>query len=378
MRIAIDGRALTGRFTGDRTYWRNLIPSLAGAAPDDELIVLTRQPVEEGELPAAPNLRLETIPAANDRLWTVAALPRALRRLGADLLHTQYTAPPAAACPCPYVTTVHDISFRLHPEWFRLRDRLLLNATVPLSMRHAARVITVSESSRADILREYGLPERQVAAIPNGVPEPFASVAPTPEWKETARHLAKNRYGLEGPFVLSVGVLQPRKNLRLLAAAFASARAGHGVPHALVVVGKMGWGGGLDALKQAAGGSAGAIVATGYVPDEDLPLLYGACDLFAYPSLYEGFGLPPLEAMACGAPAVVSDAPAMPEVVGDAARIVPATDREAWAAALRELLCDPGLRAELSRRGIERARAFTWERSARLTLDAYRAALAGA
>jgi glycosyltransferase involved in cell wall biosynthesis len=379
MRIGIDGRALTGRFTGDRTYWRNLLRALPALDPQVEFLVYSRTEIAPGELPEAPNLSCVVVPASNDRVWTLLALPRALRRDRADLVHVQYTAPPPALCPCPVVTTVHDISFRLYPNWFPARHRLLLNLTVPPSMRGAARVITDSTSSRRDILRTYRLPERKVVSIPLGVAEEFIAAGAQAGRMSTeqARQHVRERFGLEQPFVLAVGVLQPRKNLNMLAEAFGLMRRRTGLSHGLALVGKAGWGAGQEALRQAAtrhGGmeAAQAVVATGYAPDADLPILYRASDVFTYPSLYEGFGIPPLEAMACGAPVIVSDAPPMPEVAGDAALIVGAQDVSGWADAMARVITDTALSADLSRRGPLHAAQFTWQATAQRTLEVYR------
>lgn len=375
MRIALDARALTGRYTGDRTYWRNLINALLRQSTPHEYLLYSREPIPEGELNAQPpNLTLRVIPAANDRVWTLQALPRAVREDRADVLHVQYTVPFTNACPV--VTTVHDVSFRMYPQWFPARHRLLLNLTVPSSMRRAARVITVSESSRQDILRVYRLPEKKVIATPLGLPEGFNTEIP----RETARSLIRERYGLTEPFVLAVGVLQPRKNLPLLAEAFGKMKAKHGLPHALVFVGKMGWQDGQEALLAAAkrgGGekAAGAVHFTGYVPDAELPILYRACTVFTHPALYEGFGLPPLEAMACAAPTLVSDAPAMPEIAGDAALIVPVSDVDAWADALARILSDTDLQRQLAERGPRRAAQFSWNTTAAKTRIVYEEAV---
>jgi glycosyltransferase involved in cell wall biosynthesis len=385
MRIGIDGRALTGRFTGDRTYWRGLLSALPALDPALEFVVYSRVEIAPGELPEAPNLRCRMVPAANDRLWTLMALPRALRHDHADLIHVQYTAPPPGLCRCPVITTVHDISFRLYPQWFPARHRVLLNLTVPPSMRHAARVITDAESSRRDILRVYGLPEQKVVTIPLGLPEGFAATggqAGGADEKERIRQV-RTKFGLERPFVLAVGVLQPRKNLNMLAEAFGLMRARYNLPHQLVLVGKAGWATEQETLRQSAalhGGTeaAHAVRFTGYVEDVDLPVLYRACDAFAYPSLYEGFGFPPLEGMACGAPVLVSDAPPMPEVVADAATVVGATDVSGWADALAHVLTDPALSGALRRRGPARAAQFSWETTAARTLSVYREVVARA
>jgi len=168
MRIGIDGRALTGRYTGDRTYWLNLMRAhLAAADQNDEAaheyIIYSRLPVPDGLLPCSKNLTLRTVPATNDRVWTLLTFPRALKEDRVELAHTQYTTP--VRPPCPVITTVHDISFRLYPEWFPRKHRVLLNLSVPGAMRRANLVITVSESSRRDILRVYHLYPDKVVGI---------------------------------------------------------------------------------------------------------------------------------------------------------------------------------------------------------------------
>jgi glycosyltransferase involved in cell wall biosynthesis len=373
MRIGIDGRALTGRYTGDRTYWLNLLRFHAEAAACDrdaahEFVVYSRMPIPAGAVPDAPEFTIRTIPASNDRLWTLLVFPRALKEDGVDLAHTQYTTP--LQSPCPVVTTVHDISFRLYPEWFPRKHRVLLNLTVPGAMRRARTVITDSNSSRRDILRVYGLPPEKVAAIPLAAGPEFQPVP-----RREAQEIVRARLGIAQPYVLSVSVLQPRKNLALLIEAFARAMRIAPLPHKLVLTGKRGWGV-EDLLRLAARlGISDAVHLTDYVSDSDLPALYSAADAVAYPSLYEGFGLPPLEAMSCGAPTLVSDAPCMPEIAGDGAWVLPVIDAAPWGEALARLLTDPELRAHWSRRGMARAAEFDWARTAAATRHEYAKAL---
>lgn len=377
LRIAIDGRTLTGRFTGDRTYWRNLIHSLAKIDPTTQYLIYTRTPLPEGELPPAPNLLLKRIEAPNDRLWTLRALPQALREDRADLLHVQYTIPPN--CPCPVITSVHDISFRLYPQWFPFKHRLLLNLTVPVSMRRANRVITLSEESRQQMIRVYGLPKEHIEVTPLGVSEGFeipaeyASLS-TVELQEKARQITKERLGIAEPFVLAVGVIQPRKNLPTLVEAFGRAKKRTNLPHILVLTGKPGWGAQeqeLYRLFTQTGAPQEALRFTGYVEDDLLPWLYRASCAFAFPSLYEGFGIPSLEGMASAVPTLVSDAPPLPEVVGDGAMIVPVRSVEAWTDAIIQILTDTSLQQSLIRRGVARASLFTWEETARQTRALY-------
>jgi len=366
MRIGLDGRALTGRFTGDRTYWLNLIRDHS-QSPDDgehEYVVYSRLPFPDGIIRSAGRVEMRTIPASNDRVWTLVTFPRALKQDRIDIAHTQYTIPLRA--PCPVITTVHDVSFRLYPEWFPRKHRILLNLTVPVAMRRAARVITDSMSSRRDILRIYRLDVDHVEAIPLAASPDFAPVP-----KAEARRRVAGRFGLEGPFIVSVGVLQPRKSLAMLVEAFARAVCSASLPHTLALAGKRGWAYDDIVVQAARLRVTDRLLLTDYVEDSDLPGLYSAADMMAFPSLYEGFGLPPLEAMACGAPTLVSDAPAMPEVAADGALVLPVMDAAAWADGLTLLAQSPDLRRDRSAAGLARSRAFNWAVTGALTRRVY-------
>lgn len=372
MRIAIDGRALTGRYTGDRTYWQGLLNGLLAVDTVNEYLIFTRLPLTEDAQQKAPNVTYQTVAASNERFWTLFALPKALKQAKADVVHVQYTIPLPWLTPCAIVTTVHDISFKLFPQWFTSKDRFLLNLTVRYALSKADAVITDSESSKQDMLRAYGNSAERVQPIPLGLPEGFGQQAITPEqFQATCK-----RYDLHKPFVLVLGVLQPRKNLRMLAEAFGQAKSRYSLPHELVFVGKAGWLEEREELLKAAVRGGGehlrdAIRFTGYVEDAEVPILYRACTLFAHPALYEGFGFTPLEAMACGVPTVVSDAPAMPENVGDAAMVVPASDIEAWTTALGTLLQDEALRRAYGQKGLAQAARFDWQQTAKQTLAVY-------
>jgi len=242
MRIGIDARTLSGRYTGDRTYWRGLIGGLGAIDGDHEYFLYTRLPLE-GEAPPGlgPNFHWREVPTPrHDALWMLSAFPRALRADRVDIAHTQYNIPLLGA-PCPVVTTVHDVSFRVHPELFLPKDRWILNTLVPRSMQKAARVIAVSESTRRDILRHYRqISKEQVVVVLEAADFRFGL---PPHGQETARAAANSRLSLDDrPYLLAVGVLQPRKNLALLLDAFALLKLGPSPPpHRLIIAGKRGW-----------------------------------------------------------------------------------------------------------------------------------------
>ncbi len=339
--IGIDAGALTGRYTGDRTYWRCLIQELA-RLPELKLVLYSHRPLFEYEAPEGVEVRI--VPGWSRRWWSLVTLPLRARRDGVDLLHVQYTVSPLKTCLV--VTTVHDVSFLLMPQLFGLKDRLLLRASVPRSIRRAERTITVSETSKRDILRTIGVAAEKVAVTPLAAPPEFRLI-------DSAGEIVRREFGLEQPYVLAVGNLIPRKNLAMAIGAFAKANVGS----TLAIAGK---GEGVEGAK-----------CLGYVPDELLPALYTAAELFLFPSLYEGFGIPALEAMACGCPVLASDGGALPEVVEDAGWIRPANDEKAWEEAIRALLADPATRAELRAKGLERAKMFSWRETARCTADVY-------
>ncbi len=363
LRIGLDIRCLTGPFTGDRTYWHGLLTGLARLDHPHRIMLLTDREPEPGTVPDDRRMEICATPAPSGRWWSLVTLPRmANRRL--DLVHVQYSASPMLRIP--YVTTVHDISFRAMPHLFRPVDRWLLNHTVPAAVRRAHAVITVSEFSRQEILSAYAPSPERVVATPLAT---GAHVGPIPV--QTARDALQRHYELRRPFVLMVGVLQPRKNLKLAVRAFAAVSRRLGDHWDLLIVGKPGWG--QDELHDViqAEGIASRVRQTGHVPDAYLSWFYSAADVLLYPSLYEGFGLPPLEAMACGCPVLASDIPPVREVVADAGRLLPPTQEAAWTDALAAVLNDPGERSRMRNAGRRRAAGYSWERMARCSLDVY-------
>ena len=363
MRFAVDAHAIGRHLTGNEVYVRSLLSALAGQTQGCELIAYVSSDDAGQALPARIHRRRI---AANPFRRLGFDLSRKVWRDRPDLLHVQYTAP--LVCPVPIVVSVHDVSFLEHPEYFTRQRALQLQLTVRRTVQRAAKVLTVSEFSRLSILRAYGdLCEDKVVAVPNG---PGAELRPIS--RESAVAAVRNRFAIATPFVLSVGDLQPRKNHISLIHAFARlVRAHPQLPQHLVLAGKDTWF--SDRVRAAAmeSGIAERIRFLGFVPDADLLQLYNACDIFAFPSLYEGFGLPVLEAMACGRAVACSETSALPEVVDGAAILFDPYSLDEIARAMRDLLVDSQLRARKERQGIQRAAHFSWRNTAAKTLDVF-------
>jgi glycosyltransferase involved in cell wall biosynthesis len=288
--------------------------------------------------------------------------------LGIGLFHaTEHLLPKLTRANS--VFTLHDIAYLLFPEHHLPRNRIYLQTMMPRFLRRADRIIAVSENTRRDALRSYPLDPEKIVVIPEGVEPRFR-----PDIEREVVAGVRRRLRLPERFVLSVGTIEPRKNHATLVEAYASLRDRH-PDVGLVIAGGRGWlyerffervrGLGLD----------GQVVFAGHVPDEDMPALFNAAEVFAFPSEFEGFGLPPLEAMACGIPVVCSDAASLPEVVGDAGMLVSPRDVGAWVQAIDRLLGDATLRAGFGARGLTRARRFSWDAAADRTLEVYRSVL---
>ena len=377
MRIAIDAHMVGEQETGNETYTLNLVRALmahpAVRRGECELLLYTTHPDRLYER-LGPDLRasVRRIRPESAPFRIALGMPAAALRDHLDLLHVTYVAPPVGRCP--HVVTVHDISFDKHPTFFSPRVRLMLSTLVPLSMRRARRVITVSEHARQEIITRYGLPPERVAVT-------YEAAAPDyrPITDRTVLTDVQRRYGLAPGYILALGNLQPRKNLGRLVDAYTQVRAqGHLAGVQLVLAGKAQWRESELFARASHSSHAADILFPGYVADADLPALYSGARAYVYPSLYEGFGLPPLEAMACGTAVICSNAASLPEVTGDAAVTFDPHDTGALAAALIRLQVEPELRDELRHRGLRRAAQFSWTRCADETMAVYRQAVRSA
>jgi glycosyltransferase involved in cell wall biosynthesis len=367
LRIAIDAHAVGAKLGGNESYAVNLIEALAQIdSANHYTIYITTAEARERFQGRWPNFKVRATLPHTPLIRIPLTLSAELRKNPVDVLHVQFTAPPF--CPCPVVVSIHDLSFEHLPQTFKRRSRTQLRLTVRHSARRAARIISLSEHGRRDIIETYGITAERVSAIPLAAPSHFAPVHDNRELQRV-----RHNYGIDGDYILTVGSIQPRKNLARLVQAYASLRGNKSADKLpkLVLVGKSGWlyDDTLRALKET--GVADTVVLTGYVPQEDLPALYSGALCFVYPSYFEGFGLPPLEAMKCGAPVIVGNKTSLPEVVADAALTVDPFDVEAIASAMQRVIESPALREELSIKGQARAETFDWRETARKTLAIY-------
>ena len=399
MRIAIDYTPAMRQGAGIGRYTRGLVAALAELDRSNEYVLLavaSAGPKTAKASAKAPNsqagvqapqaraglasgtLQKDSLPS-NFRLarvvlplrlltilWHRLAVPAPAELFTGpvDVFHsTDFVLPPLRRARG--LITVHDLAFLRLPECAHPGLRSYLSEAVPRSVRRAYHVLADSANTRQDLLDLLGVPADKISVVPAGVEARFRPVQ-----NEADLNSVRQRYMLDEPFILTLGTLEPRKNLVRLIEAHDRWRQRVPTAPILVIAGGRGW---LydDILSAAERHSDGAVRLIGFVGDEDLPALYTLARAFAFPSLYEGFGLPPLEAMACGTPVVCSDRPSLPEVVGDAALMVDAEDIDAWSDALERVSGDAALRSELTERGLRQAQRFTWNQAAQKLLSVY-------
>ncbi|CAN5460989.1 glycosyltransferase family 1 protein [soil metagenome] len=363
MKVLIDAHMLGEQEGGNETYIAGLLQGF-------------EQISTEGLQLAASYNASYPIPFLSDRIQPVKLqssanlrrlfieIPKVCRSVKANLLHVTYNAP--LYLPCAAIVSVHDVIFHRYPEYFSPRVRLLLSTLMPLSMRRAAAVLTISEASKRDIIEHYPFVQDKIINIPLAA-GPVASVKPD--------HLTASQYTQGQDFVLTVGTVQPRKNVLRLVRAYILLRQ-QGITNAkLLIVGRSMWQG--SEIQKIAANSAynQDIVFTGYLDDATVAALYHQCTVFAYPSLYEGFGLPVLEAMACGAPVITSNVSSLPEVAGDAALLVDPYSVEQIRAALEQIMVNSSLRDSLHDHWLQQAALSPRERTAQATVEIYKSVL---
>ena len=369
MRVALMARSLRGEFTGVSRYCMELACALAPLLPDSLTILLTRAggPFHEIE---AEQVRAP-FPTPNEylrALWEQAIVPLQLRHVKPDLYHSpNYILP--LAVKCPTVVTIHDLAFR-DASVHRLRSHLYLTVLTELALRKATLIICPSHYTGHEVETTYPHTRGRVRVVGEAVSDRFRPAGPE------AIASARQWLSVDEPYVLFVGTIEPRKNLARLIRAFERAVFETGAPHHLVIAGGSGWRQAAALAALQASHVRDRIHMAGYIPDELLAGAYSGADVFAYPSLSEGFGLPPLEAMACGCPVITSNTSAIPEVVGDAAVTVDPRNEGSLTEGLSLLMTSHAMRRDLSVRGTARAASFRWDQVARQVIDVYREAVA--
>ncbi|NTU80748.1 MAG: glycosyltransferase family 4 protein [Chloroflexales bacterium] len=377
MHVAINAHLLAHtrsfRRAGVSHYIEQVLVHLGQLDHANRYSVYTTRGLDNRALGLPSNFRVlpSRLPTINPRVripWEQMLAPLLLRRIGADLFHGVLNVIPLA-CPVPGVVTVHDLAFIRFPQTFRAYNRTYLDFATRLSARRATRILAVSEHTKREVVGILGVPAERVVVTPNAARAHFRPPEPA---ALAAFRAAK---GLPERFVFYVGTLEPRKNLTTLLEAYAEVARRHDVP--LLVGGGKGWL--YDAVFKRLEelGLRERVRFVGYIEEDELPLWYAAATVFVFPSIYEGFGMPPLEAMACGTPVVTSNSSSLPEVVGEAGLMVSPYDPAAFAEAIDRVLGDADLRHELRARGLARARSFDWRVTAERTLAAYEAAAGG-
>ena len=362
MRIGLAARWLQLPSGGAKEYTFNLIHALLQIDQRNEYVIFHSDPACLGMFPTTTEVLL---PAHNKLWWDYIQLPAAVMRHGIDLLWT-----PAYVIPfpirCAAVASVHDLAYFTLPESYQISDVIYMRATMAGSFRRAAALLAVSDYTRHDIIRLFPFAADKITVTYEAAAPQYRS-----DLDVDVLQAVQARYALPQPYVFYAGSISPRKGLSYLLEAFARLKQQHDLPHRLVFTGGWQWGNTeLNALIDRLSIRSDVLV-LGDVPAADMPALYALADLFVYPSLYEGFGLPVLEAMACGCPVVCSNLTSLPEVAGEAALQVDPRDVPAMTGAMYQALSEATLRHDLISRGFTRAAAFTWEATARKTLDVF-------
>ena len=374
MRIGIDATALPAQPVGAGNYIIQFVKALAKMDIDYELIVFAQKSKRDlFDIPNDENLHWVIVPDKSPMyrlIWEQTTFPRLVHRAEVDILHSlHYTQPIRLGCPS--IVTIHDMTFFLFPDLHTRSKRLFFPFAIRSSVRRADALIAISESTRQDSIRLLGVSPQKIFTTQLGITDEFRVVKDN-ELLASVRE----KYDLPEEFVLYVGLVEPRKNIPFLIRAYKSL-ADEGIKHNLVIVGRIGWMY-QEVFKQIEElGLEGRVQFTGYLPQDDLPMVYNLASLFVYPTKYEGFGLPALEAMACGTPVVTTAISSLPEIVGDAGMLIPPGDEQALASAMAEVLHDSTLFNQLRTRGLQRSEHFTWERTAQQTLKVYQQVLMG-
>jgi len=364
MIVGIDAHALGSGSSGNETYYEQLLVHLARTSTNgSQYVVYYTHPAGARGVPSSKKLHLKRIWPGTP-LWRIlVGFPLEFRKEEFNVFHAQHIIPPF--CKCKTVTTIPDIAYEHFPEFFSRFETLRSKVLIRRSAERADHIITVSDYSRKDISKTYNIDPRKITVTYEGAGDQYF-----PSDKEKCREQMAAKYGVTAPFLLYVGRLQERKNLPRLLSAYARLRK-EGVDEKLVLVGKKDWMFGNIQARVKSLGLETSVVFTGYVPSADLPAFYNAAEVFVYPSIFEGFGLPVMEAMACGLPVLTSFGSSLEEIAGDAAVLADPLSEESIAKGLGKLLSDVQLRVRLGHAGLVRSASFSFEKTAEQTIGVY-------
>lgn len=350
---------------GSRTVIYNLTRALIEKNSEHEYyLYCTDKTFELPDDMRRPNVHKKLIVPSTRIIRLPISFPVMLAYHGIDVFHCQYMGPPFLVTP--YVVTLHDILHETYPELYPSKLRYFMSKTYPFGARRASKILTVSEYSKKDIMNIYGIPEERITVIYNAVSDEFFQVE-----DQLVIDEVKKKYRIDSKYIFFVGRLEPRKNIPSLIKAFHFLKEKHKLPHKLVIAGMK------DFKYQELFSMVKAlnltdeVIFTGRVEQQDLPLLYNGAELFVYPSYAEGFGLPPLEAMACGTPVITSNTTSLPEVVGNAGVLIDPWNVEELGNAMLKVISDDKLKQELKERGLKQSKKFSWNKAAEKLLECY-------
>ena len=352
MKIGIDVQTTLGQKSGFGFFVKNLVKNLEIVDRENEYVEIAPQTETDFTTPQR-------------FIWDQFSFPGKAIKAKVDILHQ-----PCFSAPIFYkgkvILTIHDLVSHYFPQNMPTGSRLYFSKWMPLTYGKASKIIAISENTKKDIVSLLRIPEDKIVVIHSAVGEEFKPIK-----DQDTINVVKAKYKTGEKFILDVGTLEPRKNLPFLVKAYHEALKSGKINHNLVLTGKKGWyyESLFDLIKELK--LEDKVILPGYVSDEDLPVLYNAADLFCFPSLYEGFGFPPLEALSCGTPVIAADNSSIPEVVGTAGILLPILDEKVWAENITKVLTDKELHRKLSESGLEQAKKFSWAKTARETAKVY-------
>lgn len=361
MKVGIDAHMIGDRSGGNESYYSNILHNMK-AAEGDEIILFVKKGVDMSSY--SKDFKIVEFEEQSAFKRNFIELPKLCKKYSLDLLHTQYFIP--FKRPCPVVCTIHDICFEHYKDIFTKKEYIRQKLLIPYAAKHSKKIFTVSEDAKQDIVSHYGVSKNNVIVTYNAVNSDFCVLTS----EELAEDDLRTQFGIgNSKYVLSVGNLQPRKNLPRLIRAFSRLEKETDADIKLVIVGKKAWMYN-DILKEACN-QTDKIIFTDYVTGKDLVRLYNAAACFIYPSFFEGFGIPPLEAMACGTPVAVSNKTSLPEVVGDAGIYFDPFEEDEIMDAMKKMLSSNYCSADLMDKMNRQVESFSWEKSARLIVGTY-------